>query len=292
MRHLVHVAVAALALVAVSGCRQLPSTAVPLTGQTIRPDLGVDVEVMNWNGAVSVVADPRYKQPEVRSQIRRLSKDGPKEGELRSAVTAEAVSGIENGRRIIRVRTQPREGVTESQVAMDIVVRVARAQDVRISNSGGSINVAGFDGALTIVNGAEGRPGGRVLVRTQTGVTDPVSITTTSGDVIYKSGPGTKGTFELLSSGGSAQFEAQLGVVTEARPDPSGNRYRAVLDGGQNPISIRTDKGIARVEIIENAGTSGPDHWNGWLEKDDSPHWLQVLMGDAPETTIAAPQPK
>jgi hypothetical protein len=274
------------------GCRQLPSTGVPISGQAIRPDLGVDVEVTNWSGGVSVVADPRYKQPEVRSRIRRLSKDAPKDAGLRNAVLAEAIAGIENGRRVIRVRTQPAMNVAENQVAMDIEVRVARAQDVRISSSNGAVNVKGFDGALTIVNGIEGRPGGRVLVRTQAGVTSPVSISTTSGDVIYKSGPGTKGAFELLATGGTAQFEAQLGTVTRARPDPSGNRYRAILDGGENPITIRTGKGIARVEIIENAGTSGPDHWNGWIEADDEPHWMQVLTGDAQETKTPAPSPK
>jgi len=272
-----------LAASVLGACRQAPRTSIPISGQAIRPDLTVDVEVVNWNGSVAVLADPRYRTPEVVAQVRRLGKGAPKTSELRSKVNVEAISGIENGRRLIRVRGEPREGTLDTQVAMDLEVRVARVQDVRVSNAGGMVNVSGFAGALTIVNGAEGRAGGRVLARTQNGITSPISITTTTGDVIYKSGPGTSGAFELLATGGSAQFESRLGTVTQARPDPSGSRYRAVLDGGANSILVRTDKGSARVEIIENAGTSGPDLWDGWPSVDDGPRWMQGLAGNLPE---------
>ncbi len=279
-----------LAACVLGACRQAPRTAVPISGQSVRPDLTVDVEVTNWNGAVAIVADPRYRTPEVVSQVRRLSKGAPKTSELRSKVSVEAVSGIENGRRLIRVRGEPREGTLESQVALDLEVRVARLQDVRVSTSGGLVNVSGFSGALTIVNGAEGRPGGRVLARTQAGITSPVSITTSAGDVIYKSGPGTTGAFDVLATGGTSQFEAQVGTVSQVRPDPSGTRYRAVLDGGANPIQLRTDKGSARVEIIENAGTSGPDLWDGWPDASAGPRWVQALTGSLPEQQNPTPK--
>ncbi|QYU69859.1 hypothetical protein J4558_06960 [Leptolyngbya sp. 15MV] len=156
----VGVMAAVLAAVVAAGCQRTPRVPVELQGLPLRPDLGTDIEVVNWNGTVRVEAGPRHSTPEVRARVRRLTRQGPEGSELREAVNVEAVSLIENGRRLVRVRGVPTGTAREEEVALDLIVRVARADDVRISNSGGPVFVSGWSGGLVIDTARAAEPAG------------------------------------------------------------------------------------------------------------------------------------
>lgn len=261
----------ALVPLTLAGCQRTPRLEVPIQGMNHRPDLGVDIEVINWAGSVTVVSDPKYTRAQVLQRVRRLTREGPKSEELRQQVVVNAEASIEGGRRLLRVRSTPNAGANPELAAVDVIVRVARAEDVRISNTRGPVSVSGFAGTLNVENGSSGAPGGDIQVRTQRGIKLPVTLTTNEGNVIFKSGPGSKGTFDLLGGGQMPEFVSKLGTVTQARPDPARNRYRAVLDGGTNGVTLRTDKGLVVAEVIENAGTAGPDIWDGWPDFTKGP---------------------
>lgn len=269
-------------LLGLAACQQTPKTKVDVTGLPVRPDLAIDVEVTNWNGTVTVIANPRYKQPQVLSRVRRLSKDAPRATEIREAVKVEANTAIEAGRRVLRVKGEPTGTATDKQAASDLIVRVARAEDVRISNVGGEVYVVGWSGGLNVVNGPGGRPGGNIQVRTQAGITSDVNLVTSGGKIIYKSGPGTTGQFDLSGGPGdrTAEFEARFGRVTDSKPDPFGRTYRGVVNAGANTVVLRSDKGLVRAELIENAGTAGPDEWDGWPNTATGPKFVRILAGD------------
>lgn len=279
------VLVCALVTSSLAGCQRTTRIDVPISGMKHRADLGVDIEVVNWAGSVTVVADPRYSSTQVLQRVRRLDRTGPKGEELRQQVTVSAEGSIDGGRRLLRVRSTPLPEADVAKVAVDVIVRVSKADDVRVSNTRGPVSVSGFSGSLNVENGPSGAPGGDIQARTQRGVSRAVSLVTTQGNVIYKCGPGSRGSFDMMGGGQMPEFVAKVGSVSNARPDPLANRYRAVLDGGTNPIMLRSEKGGVLVEVIENAGTAGPELWDGWPSMDRGPRIfrpLAILAGERP----------
>jgi hypothetical protein len=259
--------VAALAAaVVLGGCNRPARMAVPITGMEIDPAFGPTVEVTNFRGSVRVVADARVKEAEVRSRIRSLERRSDlNRAELAEKVQIRAESGVENGRRMLRVVSTPTDGGED--VAVDLEIRVARTEGVRVHNTGGPVELVRIAGPVSVVNGVGGMAGGDVTVRTGAAMTEPVSLTTTSGNVLFQAGPGSSGVFDVRSDSGDAQFYSKIGMVTGSRPEPG--RYRGVLNRGDNPISLHTGDGMARVVVIQNADTYGPDLWDG------TPRWPQ-----------------
>lgn len=251
---------ALVGVVVLGGCGRGARVSVPLSGVEIAPDFGPTVDVTNFRGSVRVVADERAKAPTVSARVRRLDRSlriRDKELAQKANITADSV--IEDGRRLLRVVTTP---TGDEEVAVDLVVRVATTEGVRVRNAGGAVILEGIDGPVTVINGVGGASGGDVTVRTGEAMTDHVNLVTTDGTVLYQVGPGSSGAFYLETDAGDAEFYAKIGRVTEARPN--GSKYRAVLNGGDNPISLRSGRGDVRVVVIENAGTYGPDHWDGY----------------------------
>lgn len=101
-------------------------------------------------------------------------------------------------------------------------------------------------------------------------MTDPVSISTTEGSVLFQAGPGSAGRFDLSTGQGQAQFFALTGTVSEVQPGH--DRYRGVLNGGENPVTLRSERGMVRVQILPNADSHGPDLW--W---DRPPGWVTAI---------------
>jgi hypothetical protein len=92
-------------------------------------------------------------------------------------------------------------------------------------------------------------------------MTEPVRMSSTDGNVIYQVGPGSTGRFEITSDKGTAEFYSRLGTVSRARPEQG--RYTAVLDDGANLVALHTNRGTARVMVLPNSATYGPDLWYG-----------------------------
>jgi hypothetical protein len=254
---LVGLAVAGMALGMLGGCGRGAKVAVPLSGMEIAPDFGPTVDVTNFRGSVTVIADERAVTPSVSAKVRPLDRTFPMKGkELAAKANITADSGLEGGRRLLRVVSTP---TGSDEVAVDLVVRVARTEGVRVRNTGGTVELVRVLGPITVINGVGGASGGDIVVRTGEVMTDHVTLTTTEGDVVYQVGPGSTGAYYLETDSGSAYFNAQMGTVTHVRPEPS--KYRGVLNGGDNPITLRSGKGDVRAAVLENAGTYMPDMW-------------------------------
>ncbi len=255
--------IAVVGVVLLGGCGVLGRGArvdVPLAGLEVDPEYGPTIDVSNFRGSVRVIADERAKTPTVSARVRRLDRSlRLRDKELAQKATITADSGIEDGRRLLRVETAP---TGEDEVAVDLVVRIATTEGIRVRNAGGPVELVGIQGPVTVINGVGGAAGGDVTVRTGEAMTDHVNLVTTDGTVLYQVGPGSSGAFYLETDSGKAEFYAKIGKVTEARPSVS--TYRAVLNSGDNPISLRSGDGNVRVVVLQNAGTYGPDHWDGY----------------------------
>jgi len=248
--------------VAVSGCvRSTRASVVPIDGIKLPTQYAAAVEVDNFNGSVHVCADPEAKEAQVQMKVRPTSPHAPKVGELERAVVVKATASIEGSERLLRVSGKAADAPAKD-VALDLFIRVPKINATRVRNAGGPVELVRVGGTVSVENGVGGKPGGDVQLRTGEAMTEPSSMTTTSGKVLWQVGPGSTGKFDLVSETGQALFTCRLGEVSEVVPDYS--HYRGVLNGGQNVVALRSAAGPVQALIIENAATYGPEMWDGW----------------------------
>lgn len=214
------------------------------------------IEIENVRGVVTITVDPRITTPEVTGKVfanEDMTKPVREEAVLASSFTAEVVQT--EGRPIVRVRGGPPEDRLHAST-VEISVRLAACWGVTVKNAGGAVRMAGVAGPITVENGAGGGPGGMIIVRTGQTMSDAVKLTTTAGDIYYQIPPSSTGAMDVLSLDGPATVRITGGRLTGVIPESSW--YRGVLNGGRNPVVLRTGKGMARITVLDNAGTHVP----------------------------------
>jgi len=249
---------------------------VPVQGVRLPSEYGTAIDVSNWRGSVYVVADPRVKEPVVRALVRPVGKGAPKRSMLSDAVKVTANSSINGAERLLKVRSV---AATEpaAPVQVELYIRVAKADGLTIRNAGGPVELVRVGGAIDVENGFGGQAGGDVQVRTGDAMTKSSTLVTSSGKVLYQVGPGSTGAFNLMADKGEVQFNSRLGEVTGVVPEET--RWRGVLNGGQNQITLHSGDGLVRVHVIENAGTYGPETWDGYPKWPSKPRFIGRLGG-------------
>lgn len=258
----------AAAVILAGGCgRALRPQHVEITGIKLPPQYPATVEVDNFNGSVFVVADPEVAAAQVRARPRATSKNAPKVGQLPEAISVTATASIEGPERILRVVGRPADNPPKD-VAIDLFIRVPKINATRIKNAGGAVEIVRVGGSVHVENGVGGGAGGDIQVRTGEPMTEPSSLTTSSGRVLWQVGPDSTGKFDLISDSGQAKFTCRLGVVSEMVPDA--NHTRGRLNSGTNLIALRSGAGPVEALVIENAATYGPQRWDG-----TAPAWPQ-----------------
>ena len=244
-----------LALALLAGCRGVAKIQVTITGEPITAETRPAVDVRNWRGSVTIVADSSIERATVHAKALPRVKGSPKGDELAAQTFVAAESTVQDGRATLRVVAESR--LADPDVAeARLVIRVPSCGGVMVQNAGGVIEVRGIGGAVTIENGTGNRAGGRVIVRTDQVMREPVSITTSNGKVHYQVPPGSSGQFDLRSDDGTAVMYAMSGSLTVRSAGP--NYFQGTLNGGENPVVIRTGRGKAEVYVIETAGAYRP----------------------------------
>jgi len=259
------------------GCQKSAAVKVHIEGIKVPREYAVSVEVTNIRGDVQVYASDRIKEPEVRARARSLDSKGPETfSDLAKTITVRAVTSEEGGRRMFRV-TGNLAGDASSPIAVDLQIRIPKANGVRVVNSGGNVELVGVSGAISVENGGPGKGGGSVEVRTGMAMTQAVTLSTTEGGVLYQVGRGSTGDLDLRATGGMPQVDAKIGTLGAI--SYQADRLRGTLDDGKNPIRLHTDKGDVRMLVLENAGEYGKEYWDGWPQWPTSPRWVSKLAG-------------
>lgn len=159
------------------------------------------------------------------------------------SVSANLESSGEQG--VLKVVSTSQRPEAEDQ-RVDLLITLPRCDGVNIDNRGGLVMVVGASGAHTITNRE-----GPVEVRTNSPLIDPVTLTTTNGNIFYQVPEGSSGAFDLATLKGECAFRNE---VTAEQKDVYYTRERlsTVLNDGENAVVARTNDGDVRVWVIKD----------------------------------------
>lgn len=241
--------------VALAGCRGASKLDVPIDGPAIEAGLNPAIDVRNFHGSVRILVDRRFSVPSVQATLKPAHPEAPRGDDLSAVCFIAAETVLQDGRAILRVLSETTLA-DPGHATADILVRVPDCGGVLVHNAGGLVELRGVAGAVTVENGTGNRSGGRVELRTGHPLNAPVRLSTTTGAVHLQVVPASRGKFDLTAAAGRAEFDVRGGeVATEVvLPD----RIIATLNGGTNPVVLRSGSGPVRARIIENAATSIP----------------------------------
>lgn len=262
------VGVAAALLAALSACagrgqgRLARSGTVP--GSTLTVTTLAAVDIVNPNGAVHVVIDP--KEPAARWECNITADPSVPAATLRELERTgmQGLVVVEGGRNVIKIRpTQELLDTPGVRVALEL--RAPSCRGVYVRSTGGPIFLTNVSGPMSITNGLGGGSGGNVTVRTNEPLVDPIWIDTPSGNVDLFMPPASKGVFELQSDSGTADFYAMRGKLDRVRVTPQ--TWTGTLNDGTNQVVLRSGRGRVRgmVDATPNAAwrtSNNPRDWN------------------------------
>jgi hypothetical protein len=206
------------------------------------------VDIRNYHGSVLVMVDERLTEAEVSAVAgAKPPIESAADSRATESVTVVADWVEQEGGRVLRVRTGSTWPRPE-EVWVDIAVRMPSCQGATIWNRGGTVELIGVEGSLQVENGAFGSSDGTIRVRTDKPMTQPVSLTTDRGSVIYQVGPNSTGAFDLSSGTGRASFQTIVPPSGPSRADKG--RAMAVINNGHNPVVLRSDAGTVRASVM------------------------------------------
>lgn len=214
------------------------------------------IDVQNFHGSVTVIVDPRLDRviPTATAGTRQSLERG---FQWRPAEAVSVVMNMEEqeGGQVLVVRTGA-VWPDPDEVWVDLTIRMPACDGAIIWNRGGPVELVGVSGAVHVENGplevagrGEGRSDGRIELRTNEPMTAPVALVTKRGTVVYQVGPNSTGMIELVSGDRPVEFYSP-----GLRPDMvsgDGKRMTVQLNGGQNPVMLRSEEGLVRAAVLD-----------------------------------------
>lgn len=238
---------------ALGGCSGTQAHTYSLTMPADVIRLGVDIE--NYRGHVEVIADDSARNITVDGWI-WLGPDALEAGgeEPYAMTRIEAIvepSPDAPGSAVLRVRSDTDHSEFHDH-HVRLVVRTPRIDGLRIVNRDGYIEVVDASGAIEIENHTGG-----IQFRSSKPMTDAVQVLSTDTNVWYQVPAGSRGDVVLETLSGRAIYrnaltESNRTYTTQSQDGTDGSVIRTVLDGGDNPVNIRTNRGDVRLLIMED----------------------------------------
>lgn len=240
------------------GCNRPVRESVQIGGASLSAGSAPAVEVVNPNGSVRVEVDGRLAEPMVFARIRPApgSQLDPELAATFVSVSAEAAD--EGGREVLRVRAEDAPDAPESP-RVQLVVRLPDTSGVTVRNARGPVELIGVSGPLDVESGYKGQAGGRVEVRAGEPMRVPVRLVTSDGPIFYQVPFGSTGVFDIRSEEGPARFLAHSGTVENVRIE--GSRWTGVLNRGENPVELRSGRGLVRAHVIADPVSYVPNRF-------------------------------
>jgi hypothetical protein len=214
----------------------------------------VEVNVVSFNGDVTVVADPMLRWATIRFKRQGTHGHGRNE-EARSSLdnikyTAKIVEG-EHGP-VMEVRTWTTDEEPWFQRA-HVDIRLPAVDGLTVRSSNGMIVAVNIQGKVDIECS-----NGDVRVMSNLPMLEPVRIHNNAGDIDYRVRAESTGEFKCHAEDGSVDGRARYGRFI-VHSGTAHNTLLASFNDGTNPITLTTLGGDIRVAVVHNptdVGTS------------------------------------
>ncbi len=219
------------------------------------------LEVENFRGDVRIEVGEEHEKLEVRI-VERARKEGRKvdaqgmgyDGlpatleKLTVTTTVEDTDDPKVG--VVRVVSATEFEAPEIQRCV-LRITLPKVDGVRVTNHDGTVDLANVAGSVWVENTK-----GKVMLRTNAALEDPVTITTTEGEVNFRVTRASTGTIDAEAVDGRVILRGGSGRVNVAQNGE--NRLKAVLGEGGSPMVLRTtDERIKIVIDDDDAVTVG-----------------------------------
>ncbi len=232
------------------------ATMIAIHGEPVVAGRFTAMDVENQNGSITIICSDRYSEATIEARIpsgdrKELESWGLDATDKDNWVIAEHDSGAD--RSILRVTTLNGPLENGFQPRVDLIIKSPVCDGLLVRSAGGSVDVTGARGAITIESGFAGAAGGRVEVRTAEPIVEPVRITSSIGPVYLVVPPESRGTIDIESDNGMAVFNTSHGRVVNVQP--TRDRWTGVWNEGENQIQLYAGSGDARMMVVEKPVT-------------------------------------
>jgi hypothetical protein len=214
---------------------------VPVTGaEAFVPGQELAIDVQNAFGSVSIEVDPKIEAPTV--WVFAKGDTAEKTKPTWAAAGLDSVDGLP----VLRIATENPEGEPSRDYV--VRVRVPHCAGVRVRNTGGSVRVTGVRGAVDISNDLSGSSDSEaIFVRMSEGSLGPILLNAQAGNIELRL-PATHAGI-LSAASGDGQVRVDAAPATVKGVNATTNRWDGVVNGGDQPITLRTGRGMVKVLI-------------------------------------------
>lgn len=224
------------------GCGAVTSQRLEVALPTEPAPLAVDVS--NPRGSVEIRVDARVESPRIVADVQwARGVEDDRARKLAKSITIESSVEQGPGGAVLRVRARDEVKDLPKHWA-NLRIVLPRVDGVRVVSSGGDVILAGVSGAVQVENGD-----GAIELRTDKPVTAPVALIATRGNVYFQAPVGSRGVFDMQTGAGEAAFVSRSVLLRDMRATRSS--IMGVLAAGDNPITLRSDRGDVRAWVIE-----------------------------------------
>lgn len=219
---------------------ETPKVATTLPGAPSGPALDIE----NFRGTVEIRVRAHEDDVDITAHVRAAA-DMPDEQvkALAQDVAVEATVEDRGGLPVVVVRTRSARAGEAQDHFVELHIDMPACSGVRVRNAGGLVKIIGAAGAVQVEN-----DDGPIEVRTRHVLTAPIALTTSSGGVYCLVPRGSTGAIDLRTDDGNASFEGPDQPLT--RVTGGGGTLKAVLNGGENPVMLRTGSGTVKFGVI------------------------------------------
>mgnify|MGYP006279346133 CR=1 FL=1 len=241
-------------ILAIGGCS---SQRVKDPDLTFDPAGPIAVDVNAFSGDITVEAAEKHDRVRVRLHREAIHGSGRSreaEASLWDIQYDADLVGTEAGQ-VLRVETRTLYNQPHLQRS-HLTITAPSIAGLTIVTTRGRVEAVDVTGPLDISTTEES-----VEVMSERAVTSPVRIVTDDGDIDYRVGPGSGGTFDATSERGRVLHRVDYGRM-QLLTGSGARQLRAVVDRNEAPIVLRTTDGDIRIAVVEHPKRVG--RWIPW----------------------------
>lgn len=214
----------------------------------------IAVEIDSFAGSVLVTTGSHLTETIVR--VERAAVHGFSRYDEAGDALAEITYTVDlrrgdSGEEIVAIRTDNGDAET-AMTRANVIIETPELDRVRIRTTRGDVQVYDFRGGVDVVTSD-----GDVRVATNWPARDAVSIVTRDGDVEYMVRGESTAAFDVETKNGEVSHRCRYSRVLAVDQGNRAHRFRGILNGGENPVVIRTTNGDVSIEVVPDPRGAG-----------------------------------